>query len=90
MVWKNYPYDKNTLLNTVYDVLEKLDYPMKYVDSHAGLLLITCDEYLIEMQFSTSNHHETCIRILNGEKDMGEMLLDEISSLLKREYRRGE
>ena len=41
MQWKEYPYEKNILLNTVYDVLEHLNYPMKNADSKAGKLQLS-------------------------------------------------
>ncbi|MBR4163155.1 MAG: hypothetical protein IKR11_06495 [Solobacterium sp.] len=91
MQWKEYPYEKNILLNTVYDVLEHLNYPMKNADSKAGKLQFLCGDKLIDMELSSISRNgetATCVGVFNCDQKISEVLLDEISGLLIHDYKR--
>lgn len=86
---REYPYDKSTLLNAVYDVLERLSYPIQYADSRAGVLRFACGSATGEMDLTAvlrDGAEATRVEIGGTERELSGMLFDEITSDLDRYY----
>lgn len=86
MATKVFPFGKIILLNTVYDVLELLDYPMKYSDSYAGLIRFDHRNGMCELSLKPregGEPEETSIDITGADNELSGMFFDEMSSLLR-------
>lgn len=89
MAAREYPYGKSILLNAVYDMLERLGFPIEYADSRAGILrfLHGTDSAGMELTAILRNGEEvTRVEITGTDGDLPVVLLDEISSTLHQSF----
>ena len=89
MATREYPYSKSILLNAVYDMLERLGFPIEYADSRAGILrfLHGTDTGGMELTAILRNGEEvTRVEITDTDGELPVVLLDEISSALHQSF----
>ena len=86
---REYPYEKCILLNTAYDVLERLAYPLEYADSRAGVLRFACETGIGEMDLTAilqDGAEVTRVEIIDTGQEVTGVLYDEIASTLCRTF----
>ena len=91
MVRREYPFEKAILLNAVYDVLERLDWPLVYANSRAGVLRFAWGAGVGEMELTAilrDGAEVTRVEIGGAEQEISDILFDEITSALYQDDRR--
>ena len=86
---REYPYEKTVLLNAVDDVLEKLNWPLDYADSRAGILRFVCGEDVGKMNLTAilrNGAEVTQVEIGGAGQEASVVLFDEITSALNQNY----
>ena len=86
---REYPYSKSILLNAVYDMLERLGFPIAFADSRAGILRFTHETGASEMEITAilrNGEEVTRIEITGTDGVLPGVLLDEISSTLHQSF----
>lgn len=89
MTAREFPYEKNVLLNSAYDVLEKMQLPLQYCDSRSGVLRFLCETGIGEMGFTAilrERKETTRLGISGAGKELPATLFDEIASTLRRNF----
>lgn len=85
MITREYPFDKAILLNSVYDVLERMALPLQYADSRNGILRFLCDSGIGELDLTAilrERQETTRLDISGAGNELPAMLLDEIAASL--------
>lgn len=89
MAAREYPYGKSILLNAVYDMLDRLGFPIEYADSRAGVLRFAHGTGAGGMELTAilrNGEEVTRIEITDADGELPGVLLDEISSMLHRNF----
>lgn len=89
METREYPYSKSILLNAVYDMLDRLGIPIEFADSRAGVLRFTHGTGAGEMELTAilrNGEEVTRIEIADTDGELPVVLLDEISSALRKSF----
>ena len=84
-----YPFEKSVLLNTAYDVLERLNCPLAYADSRAGVLRFHSGASTGEIDLTAilrDGAEVTRVEISGTEQELTGVLYDEITAALRKNY----
>lgn len=86
---REYPYTKSILLNAAYDVLERLELPVRFSDSRAGVVRFDCGTGIGQMDFTAILRYEgevTRVDMSGADGALSEVLFDEIASALYQSF----
>ncbi|MGI5874861.1 MAG: hypothetical protein ACOX8R_09455 [Bacillota bacterium] len=86
---REFPYEKVILLNTIYDVLERLDFLLEQADSRAGVLRFAQGSRVGEMDLTAvlkDGAEVTRLNIRGPGEEVPAILFDEIAAALYRTF----
>ncbi|MBR2576021.1 MAG: hypothetical protein IKE40_01825 [Firmicutes bacterium] len=89
---REYPYTKSILLNVVYVMLERLAFPLMYVNSRSGVLRFGYGAVTGEMDLTAiirDGEEITRVEISDTGQELSLVIFDEIASILQQNFGQG-